>query len=254
MRTASDTYVHRESRLDLLLTLVAVAAAFVPILGMLLAGLKAVMLDDWYRTAALPAAVVLVLITIYAALWNRVMLNRILVGFVAAFIGSVGLDIVRLSGVAIGVMPDIPAAVGMMASGMMRQMMMQGQEPGPPPFGVLPWQAGMPLGVILLGFFYHLVLNGAFWGMAYTMLLGRVRWWVGPVYGVVIWLIMMVSPPFLMMGYTLFGLNHGLLPAIITFFAHVVYGGVLGLLAERWLVHETGPEGIRAWRVGHAHA
>jgi hypothetical protein len=67
---------------------------------------------------------------------------------------------------------------------------------------------------------------------------------------VVIWLIMMVSPPFLMMGFTPFALNHNHepLPPAITLLAHMVYGSVLGLVAEGWLEPETGPEGIRAWQ------
>ena len=63
---------------------------------------------------------------------------------------------------------------------------------------------------------------------------------------VLIRLIMMVSPPFLMMGNTPFGLNHGPLTAVMTPLAHLVYGTVFALLLRRWIYDKALPEGLRA--------
>jgi hypothetical protein len=236
--------LHHETELDLVLTAIGVVAAFVPILGLLLAPLGVVSLAAWFRVAALPAAGILVLVALYGLARNNVLLNRIVAGFLASLLASIGLDVVRLFGVAIGVLPDIPMGVGAMVAGMPMH--------GPPPFGVLPWASGMPAGIIALGFLYHLVLNGGLWGAGYALALGRTPVWVGVAWGLLLELIMMVSPPFMMMGFTPFGFNHGPWPFLVTLVAHVVYGVLFGVLQHRWVVDESGPEGIRAvwpdWR------
>lgn len=235
---SADLAFHRETKWDLLLAVIGIVAAFVPIMGLLLAPLGVVPLAVWFRVAALPAAGVLVVVTLYGLARNRVLFNRIVAGFLASLLASIGLDVVRLFGVAIGVMPDIPMAVGAMVAGMPMQ--------GPPPFGVLPWASGMPAGIIALGFFYHLILNGGLWGAGYALALGRTPVWVGVAWGLLLELIMMVSPPFMMMGFTPFGFNHGPWPFLVTLVAHIVYGVMFGVLQHRWVVDETGPEGLRA--------
>ena len=64
-RRRSDCSRHRETLLDLALTVVGVAAAFTPIAGLLLAPLKVVSLDPWFRVAVLPVAGALVLVALY---------------------------------------------------------------------------------------------------------------------------------------------------------------------------------------------
>lgn len=53
-------------------------------------------------------------------------------------------------------------------------------------------------------------------------------------WGIVVWLLMMITPPLLIMGVGPFGVYFGLGLVVTTFTAHVVYGAVLGWLAERW--------------------
>lgn len=232
------TAPHRETQADLLLTVIAVIAAFVPITGLLLAPLGIVSLAQWFVWAALPATIVLALVAVYGLAANQVLFNRIVAGFLASFIASLGLDAVRLTWVALGVMPGIPVAVGSMAAGL--PMM------GPPPFGVLPWASGLPFGVIALGFFYHLVLNSGFWGSGYALALGRTPVWTGIIWGLLLELITMVSSPFLMMGFTPFGFNFGPRPFVVTLIAHIVYGVIFGVLRLRWVFDEAWSEGIRA--------
>lgn len=229
---------HQETQTDLLLTVVAITAAFVPITGLLPAPLGVVSLAQWFLWAALPAAIVMALVAVYGLARNHVLFNRITAGFLASLIASLGLDAVRLTGVAMGVMPDIRVAVGSMAAGL--PMM------GPPPFRVLPWASELPFGVIALGFFYHLALNGGFWGSGYALALGRTPVWAGIIWGSLLELITMVSPPFLMMGFTPFGFNFGPWPFVVTLLAHIVYGIVFGVLQHRWVYDEAWPEGIRA--------
>ncbi|MFQ5460623.1 MAG: DUF6789 family protein, partial [Anaerolineae bacterium] len=87
---------------------------------------------------------------------------------------------------------------------------------------------------LLAGYGYHF-LNGASFGLLYTVLGGRPRWQWGVVWGLIIELAMMTFPPMLMMGSGFFGLNAGLGVLGTTLLAHVAFGLVLGLLVERWV-------------------
>ena len=49
------------------------------------------------------------------------------------------------------------------------------------------------------------------------------------------------------MGFTPFGLNHGLGPFTVTLLAHLAYGVVFGVLQRRWVDPQPGPS-IRAIR------
>lgn len=78
--------------------------------------------------------------------------------------------------------------------------------------------------------------------------------WGGVAFGLGLWLAMMVSPPFHAMGFSNFGLNHGLGPATVTLLAHLAYGAVFGVLQHRWVHPEPGPaiRLIRAAAAGEA--
>lgn len=94
-----------------------------------------------------------------------------------------------------------------------------------------------PLTAILItGFIYHF-LNGANFGIVYTLIVGKASWYWGIVWGLLVELGMMTLP---LMAPLVgpFGAKTGR-PALflITLVAHVAFGIVLGLLTQHWLRH-----------------
>lgn len=166
----------------------------------------------------LPGLVVLGVVYFYARAHYPGLANCILVGLAAGVVAAGALDAVRLTGFSLRWMPaNLPPMFGLLILG----------------------PQSSPAQASIVGYLYHF-LNGASFGLIYTLAVGRGRlaWGIG--WGVVIWLLMMVTPPLLLMGVGPFGVNFG--PGIVatTFTAHVAYGAVLGVLAERWACAE-GP-------------
>lgn len=230
------------SRTEFILTVIAFIAGAVPIFMLLLGGMAAMMsmgmtmmdtmskppdpamkepmmkaihsfMAGYIPYVLVPAIIILGLIWGYASANYRRLSNRIGAGLAAGFIGTFGLDAVRLTGVALGAFPgDMPTMFGLMISGQMT----------------------MNAGVLLTGYIYHF-LNGATFGLMYTLLAGRAHWLWGLVWGLFFELGMMVLPPVPMMAgpFGIYGFWPGLF--IASLIAHVVFGIILGWLAQRWV-------------------
>lgn len=118
-----------------------------------------------------------------------------------------------------------------------------GQMPGNMPrmFGVLildRMALGPTLGSDILGYVYHYWVGSCF-GLAYTLLAGRCRWWGGLVWGLIIELGMMVTPPMVVaMDTGYFGLKFGPGLLVTSLIAHVAFGIAIGVLTERYTRHE----------------
>ncbi len=129
------------------------------------------------------------------------------------------LDAVRLSGFHLGLMPgNMPRMFGVMILDRMAE--------------------GPTLGSDLVGYLYHYWV-GACFGLTYTLLAGRPRWWGGVIWGLVIEIGMMVTPPMVIAmdtGYFGSKVGPGLFFTSLT--AHVAFGIALGLLAERFVHHK----------------
>jgi hypothetical protein len=155
--------------------------------------------------------------------------RRIWVGLWAGAASSAMLDVFRLTGFHLGWMPgNMPRMFGVL---ILDQMAL-----------------GPTLGSDVLGYVYHYWV-GACFGLTYTLLAGRFRWWGGLVWGLIVEIGMMVTPPMVVAmdtGYFGVKFGPGLLGTSLT--AHVAFGIALGLLAERHVAH-TGalPALVRAW-------
>ncbi len=145
--------------------------------------------------------------------------NRIAAGVWMGAAASGILDAVRLSGFHLGLMPgNMPRMFGVMILDRMAE--------------------GPTLGSDLVGYLYHYWV-GACFGLTYTLLAGRPRWWGGVIWGLVIEIGMMVTPPMVIAmdtGYFGSKVGPGLFFTSLT--AHVAFGIALGLLAERFVHHK----------------
>lgn len=173
-------------------------------------------LARWLLLPSLPALALVA--TVAVARGHTRLANRIWTGVWVGAAGTAALDAVRLTGFSLGLMPgNMPRMFGVL---------------------LLDRMAEGPTGVSdLAGYLYHYWV-GACFGLTYTLLCGRTPWWGGLIWGLVIEVGMMTTPPMVVaMDTGYFGLKHGYGLLAVSFVAHVVFGIVMGVLFERYVRH-----------------
>jgi len=175
-----------------------------------------------------PAIALLLVVWLVAFGVGQVRLtNRIWTGIWVGAASTAALDTIRLTGFSLGLMPgNLPRMFGVL---LLDQMAL-----GPSPLSDF------------VGSLYHYWVGASF-GLTYTLLVGRTRWW-----GVVIWALlielgMMTTPPMVVaMATGFFGLKWGYGILITSVPAHIACGVAAGLLLERYTRHKGSIVGIIA--------
>ncbi|MCL6505493.1 MAG: hypothetical protein K6T59_00565 [Bryobacteraceae bacterium] len=175
------------------------------------------------KWALVPSILLLAIVWALAAVFGQKRLtNRIWTGVWVGFGCTAALDVFRLTSFSLGLLP-----------GNMPRM-----------FGVLILDQ-MALGPSTLsdivGNLYHSWVSICF-GLTYTLFVGRTRWWGGLIWGLIIEVGMMTTPPMVVAmdtGYFGLKLGKGLLNGVFlgSLVPHISYGIALGLLAERYTRH-----------------
>ncbi len=222
---------------ELILTLLALAAAAVApnILVVSAAGYSS--MPVLFKYLFVPAQIVIAVLTVYAYVtrMNR-LFNRLWVGIVAGIALSIALDIVRLTGFHLGYMSgNMPRMFGVMILDRMAE-------------GPTPWSD-------FVGYFYHFV-NGISFGLTYTLIFGRTRWWGGVLFAdLFVEVGMMTLPPMIYMtGPFGLGLGKGLLNGVFitSLIAHTAMGAVLGVVQARYVKHPESILALFRFSVGQA--
>ncbi|MFQ5912787.1 MAG: hypothetical protein ACE5JS_06370 [Nitrospinota bacterium] len=131
---------------------------------------------------------------------------------------TLSLDVVRSAGVNIGYLPDSVSLFGRLIAG-------------------VGMKAKVTPAIYLGGILYHL-FNGIAFGIVYSILFGRTKWWGAVLYSVFfVELGMMTLPPMAKMmgpfGIGKFGTAwNGMF--ITTLLAHVAMGIALGIVVQKW--------------------
>jgi hypothetical protein len=91
-----------------------------------------------------------------------------------------------------------------------------------------------PFDAFMAGGLWHF-WNGATFGIIYTLLIGKGKWWYGMIWAVIIEMVMMVAPYLIMMKGA-FGMEHmdGYNIFVVTLIAHLAFGAVLGIIVQKW--------------------
>ncbi len=175
------------------------------------------------RWALLPSVVLLAVVWALARTRGHDRLtNRIWTGVWVGAAATAALDLVRLPSFLLGLL-----------SGNMPRM-----------FGVLILDT-MAIGPTptsdVIGGLYHYWVSACF-GLTYALIMGRTRWWGGLIWGLIIEVGMMTTPPMVVAmdaGYFGLKLGHGLLNGVFigSLIPHISYGVALGLLLERYVRH-----------------
>ncbi len=215
-----EDYPHRATVLELILTALAlVVAAIGPniLVVALTPGMPEMpLLTKW---ALLPSLVLLAVVWVIAkSLGMTRLTNRIWTGVWVGAATTAVLDVIRLTGFQMGLMPgNMPRMFGVLILDQMAE--------GPSTLSDF------------VGSFYHFWVSACF-GLTFALLVGKFRWWGGLIWGLIIELGMMTPPPMVVAmdtGYFGFKQGYGLLTVSLT--AHIAYGIALGLLLERYVRH-----------------
>ncbi|MBI4547019.1 MAG: hypothetical protein HY707_03505 [Ignavibacteriae bacterium] len=167
----------------------------------------------------IPSIVLLLIVAVVAHRLNLERLsNRIWTGIWVGAVSTAALDVIRLTGFSLGWMPgNMPRMFGVL---ILDQMAL-----GPDDLSDF------------VGGLYHYWASACF-GLTYTLLVGRTRWWGGLIWGIIIEIGMMTTPPMVIaMDTGYFGLKQGFGVLGVSLTAHISYGIVLGLLLERYTKH-----------------
>lgn len=170
----------------------------------------------------LPSLLLLTLVAIAATLSGMERLrNRLWAGIWIGAATTAALDVIRLTGFQMGYMPgDLPRMFGVLILDQMAR--------------------GPSTASDIVGSLYHYWV-GACLGIAFTVFMGRFRWWGGLIWGLIVELGMMVTPPMVVaMDTGYFGLKKGYGILVVTMLAHIAFGVALGMLSERYVIHKGG--------------
>ena len=176
------------------------------------------------RRALIPSIILFVIVWAVAArLGLDRLTNRIWTGFWVGFACTAALDMFRLISFRLGLLPgNMPRMFGVLILDRMAE--------GPTPLSDI------------VGSFYHFWVSACF-GLAYALLVGRTRWWGGLIWGLIIEIGMMTTPPMVVaMGTGYFGLKlgKGLLNGVFlgSLVPHISFRIALGVLLERYTRHK----------------
>ncbi len=176
------------------------------------------------RWALLPSIVLLAAVMAVARSFGfKRLTNRIWTGLWVGFAATAALDFFRLISFSMGWLPgNLPRMFGVLITDTMAQ--------GPTVFSDI------------VGSLYHYWVSACF-GLAFALMVGKTRWWGGLIWGLIIEVGMMTTPPMVVaMGTGYFGLalGKGLLNGVFlgSLVPHISYGIALGLLLERYTRHQ----------------
>lgn len=176
------------------------------------------------RWALLPSIGLLAVVWPLAARLGLTRLsNRIWTGIWVGVGCGAALDVFRLTSFSLGLLSaDLPRMFGLLILDRMAV-------------------GSSPLSDIV-GSLYHYWLSASL-GLTYALLVGRTRWWGGLIWGLIIEVGMMTTPPmviYMRTGYFGLALGKGLLNRVFigSLIPHISYGIAMGLLLERYTRHK----------------
>ncbi len=194
------------------------------------------------RWVLIPSIILLVVIWAIARTrgYDR-LTNRIWTGVWVGTAATAALDLFRLQSFLVGLLPgNLPRMFGV--------LILDTMATGPTPLSDV------------IGGFYHYWVSACF-GLTYALIMGRTRWWGGLIWGLIIEVGMMTTPPMVVaMDTGYFGLKsgHGLLNGVFigSLIPHISYGIALGLLLERYIRHRGSSlaifrEAVRSLSASH---
>jgi hypothetical protein len=206
---------------EAILTLLIILCSMGPAVTLLLAAGEVISVPRFIKVV-LPLSLLLFLgILSYSHLQKQTgLINKVLIGIGAGIAGTLLMGIVAslggLLGLSQGMSLGMPSLLGRLVLGY--------EVPGTTAKAV--------------GYFYHYSIGISF-GVIYALLFGRARWFIGVLYGLVLWFFNLVTLPLLIVG-TGMGTQAILAQAgVLSLLAHIVYGAALGTVVRRYVTERS---------------
>lgn len=134
----------------------------------------------------------------------------------AGILGTIALEIIRLIG--FRGFAAMPGSMPMLMGVLMTDRFMQGPD----------------LLSDLLGWGDHILVNGVGFAFIYVAMLGRQKWFVGTLFGLVIATIFMLGPMMSITGAGVFGQDYAPVAFPLTvYLAHICFGSTIGIITQR---------------------
>lgn len=161
--------------------------------------------------------------------------KRIFVGMASGIVATLALEVIRIPGYLFTKwipMDDMIMLPGMLLTEKASTIM--GVQKIIMESGVQMNLFVAPIDAITAGVLWHF-WNGITFGIVYSLLIGKGKWWYGLIWGFIIEIGMMLAPWLIMMKGP-FGIQHmdGYNIFVISLVAHLAFGAVLGILVQRW--------------------
>ncbi|MEX2193214.1 MAG: hypothetical protein WD717_07545 [Nitrosarchaeum sp.] len=246
---SEQTKTENKSR-ELGITIITIVLAGAAVNFFILGSLGIISFIEYRNIFLIPSVIGIVIIAAYSHVRMKRLSNRLITGLWTGAVATLALEAIRIPGYAVlhwlpgddmimmpgaflnGLASSPMALMDMMHSGAMMSM---------------PQSTTMV--IMISGTVYHL-WNGATMGAMYTLFMGKTKWYYGVAWGFIInigmmlapWLIMMMGPFGVkyMDGYNIF---------TVALAAHLAYGAVLGLLAQKFVKHNGSIATLRKQQV-----
>jgi hypothetical protein len=189
-------------------TLVLVVLALAPFLGWIFPALGVLTPGRYQMWVEPPLLALLAAGCLFAGLRQRTIAARVGVGLVVGLVGALSYDL----------------------SLYLARVSVPGVEFPLPPFGLPIGMAngpGEPWPVHL----HHWLGAAAAWGLAFALLTGKARWYFGPVWGALMWGLLVVMALLLPRGHLILA-TPTVGPLVALLAVHLIYGLVIGALNE----------------------
>ncbi|KEQ55946.1 hypothetical protein AAA799E16_00593 [Marine Group I thaumarchaeote SCGC AAA799-E16] len=245
MNTETKT---QQRRTELVLTVIVIVLSGASA-GLLIFGPLEIISYTLYRDVAIiPSVIAIFAIGILARAKFPALSSRLFVGMAAGTIATFALEAIRIPGymfakwIPMDSMISLPGLLltrTISSLSEVKQVIMQS--------GVPMNLYHAPVDIFLVGGLWHF-WNGATFGIVYSLIVGKGRWWYGMIWAFVIEIGMMLAPYLIVMKGP-FGIEHmdGYNLFAITLVAHLLFGAMLGIIVQRWNKQGKSIKDLMQW-------
>lgn len=214
------------------LTILAIIAAGASVNYLIFGTLNIISLESYRNFILIPSVAIIIFLVLYGTSKKKLFASRLLAGLWIGAVATLALEAIRIPGylvfhwLPIDDMIMIPGMFLTQVAPSIMDLMEMMTNKG---------DMAVPLSVIASGTLYHF-WNGATMGAIYTLIMGKGRWHYGIIWGFIINIGMMLAP-WLVMVMGPFGIKYldGYNIFVVAVIAHLAYGAVLGILAQKFV-------------------
>ncbi|MDO8641491.1 MAG: hypothetical protein Q7R33_08155 [Nitrosarchaeum sp.] len=238
--------IQKNKRAQVGLTVLVIILSGGSVSYLILGSLSVASYNEFRNFALIPSVIAIFAVAILSHKKFPHISKRIFVGMASGAVATLALEIIRIPGYIFTKwipMDDMIMLPGMLLTEKASTIM--GVEEIIMGHGMHMNLFVVPIDAIVAGALWHF-WNGATFGIVYSLLIGKGRWWYGLIWGFIIEIGMMLAPWLIMMKGP-FGIQYmdGYNIFILSLVAHIAFGAVLGILVQKWKKDSTSIIGLK---------